>query len=214
MHFLHSIIFSDFQLGEHGLGRGLEGARDVGPVSFQCQKSSRYKMRLRFSPTQIEHWASSYPIGKLEPSLLALAPAIKQSGFLTKDQLHGLAQWKSARSAPRTLLNSEKYVREVTLFALSTNDERARIQSLTILDGVLWPTASVILHLFHPEPYPLLDFRALWSVGEKVPAQYSFEFWLRYVQYCRKLAEKQGVSMRVLDRALWQYSSVNQPGEA
>ena len=125
-----------------------------------------------------------------------------------------VAKWKSARSAPRVLRNSEDYVREVTGFALTARDERARIEALTVLDGVLWPTASVVLHLFHADPYPILDFRALWSVSEKVPVQYTFPFWLRYVHFCRKLAEHHGVGMRVLDRALWQYSNVKQPSEA
>jgi hypothetical protein len=112
------------------------------------------------------------------------------------------------------LRNSEAYVREVTQFALATPDEHARIEALTLLDGVLWPTASVVLHLFHEEPYPIIDVRALWSVNEEAPAKYTFTLWYHYAEYCRNLARKQHVSMRVLDRALWQYSNVNQPIEA
>ena len=168
-------------------------------------------MRLRFPASKIEHWASQFPVVGLEAELMAMAPRIQQSGFLTRDQLHLLARWKSARSAPRILLNSESYVREVTEFALSTQDERARIESLTILDGVLWPTASALLHFFHRDPYPLLDVRAVWSLDEEVPAQVTFDFWRRYVDCCRRLAKDQGVSMRTLDRALWQYSAAKQP---
>jgi hypothetical protein len=153
-------------------------------------------------------------VGKLEPELVALRPEVQSAGFLTKEQLQILAKWKSARSAPRVLRNSEAYVREITGFALSARDERARIEALTVLDGVLWPTASVVLHLFHAESYPILDFRALWSVSEKVPVKYNFPFWWRYVSFCRKLAEQHGVSMRVLDRALWQYSNAKQSREA
>ena len=167
-------------------------------------------MRLRFSPSQIEPWAAAYPVGKLEPELLSLRATVQQAGFLTKNQLHLLSQWKSARSAPRVLRNSEAFVQEVTGFALSTTDERARIETLTVLDGVLWPTASVVLHVFHAEQYPILDFRALWSVAEKVPVQYTFSFWLRYVEFCRKLAGSQRLSMRTIDRALWQYSNAKQ----
>ena len=171
-------------------------------------------MRLRFPLNQIERWATAYPIGKLEPELLSLRPQVQQAGFLTRNQLHLLAQWKSARSAPRVIRNTESYVQEVTHFALSAKDERARIEALTVLDGVLWPTASVVLHVFHSEPYPIVDRRALWSVSEKVPLQYTFGLWLRYVEFCRKVAQSQGVTMRVLDRALWQYSNVKQPSEA
>ena len=45
------------------------------------------------------------------------------------------------------------------------------------------PTASVPLHLAHRDPQPILDFRALWSLGvDKQPSYYSFELWERYVQ--------------------------------
>jgi len=142
--------------------------------------------------------------------LLSLRTEVQKAGCLSQDQLHLVARWKSPRSAPRVLGNSDAYVREITEFALAAQDERSRIEALTVLDGVLWPTASVVLHVFHAEPYPILDFRALWSIGEKVPAQYTFEFWHRYVQYSRRLAQTRKVSMRILDRALWQYSKVNQ----
>jgi hypothetical protein len=44
------------------------------------------------------------------------------------------------------------------------------------------------------------------QLGVKVPKKYDFEFWWAYVQFCRQLSKKCVVSMRVLDRALWQYS--------
>jgi hypothetical protein len=70
--------------------------------------------------------------------------------------------------------------------------------------------ASVILHFFHENPYPILDYRAIWSVGAQVPKQYSFDTWWPYVEFCRKLARQNGVDMRTLDQALWQYSKENQ----
>ena len=71
--------------------------------------------------------------------------------------------------------------------------------------------ASTILHFTHREPYPILDFRALWSLGiEQQPAYYVFSMWWEYVATCRRLADQAGVSARELDRALWQYSKENQ----
>ena len=102
---------------------------------------------------------------------------------------------------------------EITSFALAAQCERSRIESLTLLDGVGWPMASVILHVFHADPYPILDYRALWSVSLPVPAPYSFAFWQRYVAFCRDIATTAGVDMRALDRALWQYSKENQVKE-
>jgi hypothetical protein len=88
--------------------------------------------------------------------------------------------------------------------------ERLQIEVLTLLDGVSWPTASVILHFFHSAPYPIVDFRALWSLKNKVPKRYGFNFWQKYTSYCRGLSKRAGVSMRTLDRALWQFSKENQ----
>ena len=50
----------------------------------------------------------------------------------------------------------QKTVEDITRIALSTNSERLRIESLTLLDGVSWPSASVLLHFGHKDPYPIL----------------------------------------------------------
>lgn len=166
---------------------------------------------LRFEIGEIGEIARRYQYPLSETELLALKPRINERGHMTKDELAEVAYWKAPRSARHAKKNSEEYVIEVTRFAFNTVCERARIQSLTLLDGVSWPTASVILHLFHREPYPILDFRALWSVSLDTPAQYTFGYWWPYVQFCRKLAEAAtGMDMRTLDRALWQYSKENQ----
>jgi hypothetical protein len=80
---------------------------------------------------------------------------------------------------------------------------------------VSYPTASVILHFFHRDVYPILDFRALWSMGFDQPPQYTFEFWWEYVEATRNLLARAhrtlpSLSMRELDRALWQYSKERQ----
>jgi hypothetical protein len=130
---------------------------------------------------------------------------------LDLSQLKEIIQWKSPRSVHWVPSDQEPYICEITRFALSAHSERARIEALTLLDGVSWPTASVILHFCHADPYPILDFRALWSVQTDLPPSYNFEFWERYMKFCRGEAENLGMSMRVFDRALWQYSKINQP---
>jgi hypothetical protein len=35
---------------------------------------------------------------------------------------------------------------------------------------------------------------------------YPVSFWLRYLETCRALATEHGVSLRTLDKALWQHS--------
>ena len=99
---------------------------------------------------------------------------------------------------------------QISQIALSTGDEQLRIEIWTLLYGVNWPTASALLHWLHIEEYPILDFRALWSLGYEKPPPYDFAFWKDYFLYCRALAKQCGVSVRTLDRALWQYSDTNQ----
>jgi hypothetical protein len=167
-------------------------------------------MKLQFPVSDMARIAQRYEYPRAETDLINLKGQIQETGYLSKLQLRLLAQWKAPRSAGHIEKNNENYIKEITSIAFSTKEERSRIEVLTLLDGVRWPSASAILHLFHKEAYPILDFRALWSVGHEVPSQYSFAFWWSYVEFCRDLARRNNVSMRILDRALWQYSKENQ----
>ena len=167
-------------------------------------------LKLRFSESQIISWAEKYEYVRDETELLDLAPHVQSAGYLTKAELYQVARWKSPRSARHIAGNDAAYVEEVTALALAASEERTRIEALTLLDGVRWPSASVILHFFHDAPYPILDYRALWSLGQKTPKKYDFSIWWAYVEYCRKIARRNSVDMRTLDRALWQYSKTRQ----
>ncbi|MDB4285528.1 DUF2459 domain-containing protein [bacterium] len=168
------------------------------------------KAKLQFKEKDIHAIAARYQYQAGEKKLASLKPFVRQRGFITKDELHEIAYWKAPRIAVHVEKNSKKYVSEVTRFALSTPEERARIEVLTCLNSVSWPTASVMLHFFHVDPYPILDFRALESIGVEVPSQYTFDFWWQYVKFCRAVARKNRVRMRTLDKALWQFSKEKQ----
>lgn len=165
---------------------------------------------LRCQTSELPQFAARYQYPIQETSLLSLRKTVASRGFLTKDDLRMVAQWKAPRSARHIEDNSEEYIKEVTGFALAAVTERARIEVLTNLDGVQWPTASVILHFFHKDPYPIMDFRALWTLSLPQPAQYFFDFWWVYAKFCRDLSQRTNLDMRNLDRALWQYSKENQ----
>ncbi|MFH1572606.1 MAG: hypothetical protein ABIG68_01405 [Acidobacteriota bacterium] len=168
------------------------------------------KPKLRCRAKDLTEIAQRYQYPREDAVLLALRDPILARGYLTKRELLAVARWKAPRSAGRIGANDEEYVQEITRYSLGARTERARIETLTLLDGIQWPCASVILHFFHRGRYPILDFRALWTVSLKVPSQYGFEFWWQYVMYCRELAEQAGLDMRTLDQALWQYSKENQ----
>jgi hypothetical protein len=91
-------------------------------------------------------------------------------------------------------------------------DEASRMTWLTSLKGVAVPVGSALLHFAVPDRYPILDYRALASLGyTKRRTQYSIGFWLSYVDRCQDLARAAGVSMSELDKALWQDSRESDP---
>lgn len=169
-----------------------------------------HRFKLRFPESDIEKWFSRYdypadPIIEDE-----IVPRVKEAGYLTKPDFLTLCRWKTPRSQPRCDSNSEEFIEAVSRVALSTTNERLRIEIWLLLSGVNWPTASTLLFWLHDEEYPILDFRALWSLGYAKPPKYDFSFWSDYVVFCRSTARKCGVTVRVLDQALWQYSSEKQ----
>jgi hypothetical protein len=164
---------------------------------------------LRFPVEKVQYWADRYK--EDDEPVLCIVTSVKQRGFLLTEEFQTACRWKTARSQSRCRKNPQEFVREVTKTSLSTPDEQFQIRVLTLLSGVGWPTASVILHFFHSNPYPILDFRALWSLNAVPPQLYHFDFWMDYTRFCRSLGDSSGVSMRTLDRALWQYSKENQP---
>jgi hypothetical protein len=114
--------------------------------------------------------------------------------------------WKTVRSRPKVAANTEAAVLDATGRALAAVDEATRIASLLELEGVGVPTASTLLYFAFPDDYPILDVRALESLGVKPRSQYPVRFWLEYLGACREIASGAGVSLRTLDKALWQYS--------
>lgn len=166
---------------------------------------------LRFPRSQIRRLAARYPAA-VDDDVLRVAAAARERGHLTKREFLILGEWKTPRSRKHRLKNSEDLVREATRLAFSTKHEELKITLLRFLDGVEWPTASVILHLCDPGRYPILDVRAFWSAGaEQRSPSYTFDKWIRFTEFTRDLSRATGCSMRDVDRALWQYSKEHQP---
>jgi hypothetical protein len=73
------------------------------------------------------------------------------------------------------------------------------------LRGVKIPVASAILTAIFPERFTAIDYRALESLGVEKPAL-TVNYYLVYLDYCRGTAAQYGLTLRDLDRALWQAS--------
>jgi hypothetical protein len=160
---------------------------------------------LQFSPDQIRALAARFEYEDDE-GVRAAGEAARLRGSYTRDDFLLVCAWKTERSRPKVASNTEKDVERATRTALQAQDEAQRMQALLELDGVGVPTASTLLHFANPSDYPILDVRALESLGHQGRSTYSVSYWLRYLDACRRLASEHGVTIRVLDKALWQHS--------
>ena len=134
--------------------------------------------------------AARYP-AETDAEVESIGAAAKGRGHLTRGEFLTICRWKTPRSRSRCETNSESLIEEATTIRLpALREERLRIGTLTLLKGVGWPTASVLLHLCHPDRYPILDFRALESLECPVPDVYEFEFWWDYTLFCRQLSDR------------------------
>lgn len=172
-------------------------------------REGKESFNLRFSESLIPKYASEYSYDQSEDTVLSLISTIKAQKHITKEQLLTICHWKSPRNI-NAKFNESGFVEEITRISLSARNERTRIEILTLLDGVQWPTASAILHLYHGAKYPILDVRALWSCGIDAVPTYSYNFWIQYVDFIRDISNRNKLEMRIVDRALWEYSNQNQ----
>lgn len=168
---------------------------------------------LQFPPDEIGALASRFP-GLDDAPYGAAGEAVRARGYYTRAEFITVCRWKTPRSAPRVARNSARSIRRATGRAISTADETGRMQALLELEGVGVPTASTLLYFVFPESYPILDVRALESLGVKARSVYPIGFWLEYLSACRGLAERYDVDLRTLDKALWQHSKERSAGRA
>jgi hypothetical protein len=160
---------------------------------------------IQFPPEQVPDLAAGFPAVD-EGAVDTIGPAARARGYYRRGEFLLVCAWKTPRSAPKVALNTEPAVRAATRRAFAETDEAVRMQALLSLSGVGVPTASTLLYFAFPALYPILDVRALESLGVKPRSQYPISFWLGYLEACRALAAQCGVSIRTLDKALWQWS--------
>ena len=165
----------------------------------------RPAFELQFPPEQIASLADRFPKTDDRRTRLVGA-AVRARGHYTRDEFIEVCAWKTPRTRPRVASNSEAAVIDATGRAVAGADEATRFAALLELNGVGAPTASTLLYVAFPDDYPILDVRALESLGVKPRSTYPVSFWLAYLEACRSLARGSGVSIRTLDKALWQRS--------
>ncbi len=186
---------------------GRHDPREVTPITTRPSPS----FELQFPIEDVQALAARFPAMD-ETSGLALGAAVRARGHYTWVEFIEVCGWKTVRSRPKVAANTEPAVIDATGRALSAVDEATRISALLELAGVGVPTASTLLYFVFPAEYPILDVRALESLGVKARSVYPVGFWLAYLSACRTLAQRAGVSIRTLDKALWQHSKERSTG--
>ena len=163
-------------------------------------------MKLRIDINIIlEEGLPNYDI-KADSEVIELGKKIQKKGFSNLSEFRTLSDWKSPRIRKHILSNGDETIQAVSKDVLSAKSELAHIGSLLLLKGVSYPMASTFLHLCHETKYPIIDYRALWTLGYEKPPMYDINFWLLYTNFTRDLAHRNNLDMRTLDRALWGYS--------
>ena len=161
--------------------------------------------QIQFPREQVPALAARFPAGD-DSACEAAGAAARGRGYYRRREFVLVCAWKTVRSTPRIAANGDAAVRAATRHALCEPDEAVRMQALLALQGVGVPTASTLLYFAFPALYPILDVRALESLGVKPRSQYPVSFWLGYLEACRSLAAQCQVSIRTLDKALWHWS--------
>jgi hypothetical protein len=170
---------------------------------------------IRFPLADIPKWSARYSYAATDTRLGSeVRPAVQKRGYLTTSDFLEICYWKTPRSQSRCGNNSAAEIQVLTQLALATNEEPLKMELLRALNGVDWATASTLLHFCDERPYPILDYRALWSLGYPQPPHYTMTFWLSYLGYVRGLAHNTHHQIRTVDRALWQYSKEHQNPKA
>jgi hypothetical protein len=151
----------------------------------------------------IQKWAATYP-AEYDATIQRLAGQRPRY-----DDMVAIVRWKSARSLGYFRRNDARVVEQIVAEALGTEDDFQALTTLIALHGVKERVASAILSAYRPDRYTVMDARAWTSLrahGYLKAAQRSS--WLRrwepYLNTCRTLALQHGLTLRALDKALYE----------
>lgn len=167
---------------------------------------------LQLDPAQIPGLNGRYAYDDDVPALEA-GKQIAQ-GDHSRVHLQTVFRWKTGgRGISRLRRNTDEEIADALRLAVSANTDRAALAVLRGLSGVDIPVASAVLTTISPKRYTIIDFRALQSLGIENPPTLTISFYLEYLRACRQLSETLKVSLRELDRALWQWSYERDQGK-
>ena len=161
---------------------------------------------LQFPVADIQLWADRYPPEDNSPFE---AGRRITDGDYDRANLRIIVNWKSKRRAALIDKNSDGEITEALRLAVEAQEARTAFAVLMGLSGVGLPMASAILACLDGKQYTIIDWRTLEALGApNWNADLNF-YLTHYLPECRRLARAAEVSLRTLDRALWQWSREN-----
>jgi hypothetical protein len=161
--------------------------------------------RCTLDPSLIPGLLASYKSAmKKENAALEAGRRVLLGDFSIRNLL-SIVEWKASRAKGRVQLNSPEDVKEALKAVVDGLGDRAAVAILTGLNGVRLPMSSAILTAIFPDRFTVIDIRALEALGTR-RADLSASYYLAYLGYCRHLALQYNISLRDVDRALWQSS--------
>jgi len=178
---------------------------------FIIQWSQRYV-------TELPDWLRA----EEEDLLGSVGPTVRGRGHYTQPEVERVNRWKlpTQRNRKRLAQNSAADIEAVTKRALAADEPLQLYILREHLHGVSDGVASGLLIFPFPDRHTVIDFRAaralealhrdgqladelLWRPPQ--PDSLSVPPYPLYLDACRRLARHVDVSLRDLDRALWQW---------
>ncbi|MFH1971027.1 MAG: hypothetical protein ABIJ05_01430, partial [Patescibacteria group bacterium] len=143
-----------------------------------------------------------------------LEERIRTQGFLTKEDLTQLIEWKYRDERRRLFLkwnedNEDLEIKDITKNAINSKDEKEKIKLLCKIRGVGIPLASCILALYNPEKYCIFDihiYDEIFNTDHKNRPKYfssNPKYYLELLEKLRKLSEEYSLSIRDIEKALF-----------
>jgi hypothetical protein len=146
--------------------------------------------------------------------LIASLSHVREVGYFTRSEFLSMCKWKEQRERRRQhwISNTEDEVQMLSARALGASDEARRILHLCRLRGVGIPVASAFLTLVDPEHYGVIDIRVWQLLAFYQEVDYDPEgralqvlHWLDYLDKIRMWAGEINVSVRAIERTLFQH---------
>lgn len=136
----------------------------------------------------------------------------EKKGAMEPFDFFAIVAWKSNRTKTKIrkgLDDAGKTVQGLMSEVAQAKTPRDQVEVLLQVWGIGLAIASAILTVCDPETFTVLDYRA-WETLRRaslqgLPEHYpgTPDEYLDYCRVCRQLAERVGMSLRDLDRALW-----------